>query len=258
MLPTTITGAVILEPSPAAVHTIVPALISVTRTSPPGVNQSGGGKADRAWQPAAGLARGHGDDAIDADGAVYQFDGGLGALRLNADLEGVAVAVLRENQSPQALESLIEGEPLGGVEVARRQVLVGDDRRIQLGVGLDLRVVGVRAGLLAAGASDRVVIRVAKQRDADGVHDLELELVDRERAAHGAPAASPAHRAAGDREQSDRDGKLELHALMNQTRPPGPQRNALTEPNGPAMRIHLEWPRMVKPIIPGMGARPRW
>src|SRR5260370_33261184 len=216
-----------------------------------------GGKADRTVRHAARLARDHGHDAVDSDRAVDQLHGVLGALRPRADLEGVRVPVLGENESPKALEGSIQRELLSLVELAGWQVLLSGDGRVELGVSPNLWVIRVGVGLLAPEAGDGIEIWGAKQRDAHGVHDLEFELVDRERSAYSA-AAAPAGRAAGDGEQNDRDGKLEPHALMNQTRPPCPQRNALAEPNGAATRIHLEWPRIVKPRIPRHGSRPGW
>ncbi len=133
---------------------------------------------------------------------------------------------MRENQSPQALEGLIEGELVSLVQVARWQVLVSDDRGILRGVGANLRVVRVGVGLLAPLACDGVVIGVAEQWGADSVHDGELELVIGEWVAQGASATGPAGRAAGDGEKDDCEGKLESHLLMNQTRPPGPKSNA--------------------------------
>ncbi len=195
--------------------------------------QGGGGKADRTGRHGARLARGHGHHAVDPDRAVDQLHGGLRALRPHADLEGVGVPILGENESSQPLEGSIQGQLLRLVELAGRQVLVGDDGRVELGVSSNLRVIGVGVGLLAPEMGDGIEIWVAKQRGADGVHDLELELVERERSAHRA-AAAPAGRAAGDGEQNDRDGKLEPHLLINPTRRPGPQRNARRNQTAPS------------------------
>src|SRR5260370_24170881 len=129
--------------------------------------QRRGGKADRARSPAAGLTRSHCKYAVDTDRAVDQLDARGDANRFDADLECVRVPVLRENQSPQALEGLIEGELVSLVQVARWQVLVSDDRGILPGAGANLRVVRVCAGLLAPLACDRVLIGGAAHWRAD-------------------------------------------------------------------------------------------
>ncbi len=128
--------------------------------------QRGGGKADRTVRHAARLTRGHGHEAVDSDRAVDQLHGGLRGLRSHADLEGVGVPVLGENESPQELEGSIKGQLLCLVELAGRQVLMGDDGRVELGVSSNLRVIGVGVGLLAPEMGDGIEIWVAKQRDA--------------------------------------------------------------------------------------------
>src|SRR5438445_4807079 len=116
----------------------------------------------------------------------------------------------RSTLFPTRRSSDLEGQLLTLVEVARRQMLMGHDGRVELGVGADLGVVRVGAGLLAARPRNRVEIGVAEDGGADRVDDLELELAERQRTA-GATAAW-GDRATCEGDQRDHDGELEYHA----------------------------------------------
>src|SRR5438445_5122651 len=69
----------------------------------------------------------------------------------------------RSTLFPTRRSSDLEGQLLTLVEVARRQMLMGHDGRVELGVGADLGVVRVGAGLLAARARNRVEIGVDRK-----------------------------------------------------------------------------------------------
>src|SRR6266446_3140848 len=186
MLPTSTTGAATRVPSLSAVHTSIPDLTFVTRTSP----------------------------FVDADRTVNELDSVVCTLGLDTNLERVGVTALREHERAQPLEGPIHRELLHLVEIAGRKILMGDDGRVELSIGPDLRVVGVGAGLLAAEARYGVKVRVAEHRNPDRVYDLELELVNRQGTAHDAPAARG--RAAGDGQKRDRCRELAFHPLITQ------------------------------------------
>src|SRR5438445_8332840 len=194
-------------------------------------DQCGRGQADRARRHAAGRPRSNGDHAVDPNRAVDKHDRRVRPLGLGPVFERVAAVGLGERENPKPLERPIDRDLLRLIEVARGQIFVSDDGGIQLPVRADLWVERVSVRLLAAKPCDGVEIRVAEDRYADSVHDLELELVDRERTAHDDPAASGG--AAGDGEKRDRGRELASHLPLTKhagrglnvtkcgTKPPG-------------------------------------
>src|SRR5947209_11772911 len=175
MLPISITGAATLWPSGVAVQTSIPGSMSVTRMSPVGVaiNVAAARQIGHGGMPLA-VREVTGDHAVDPNRAVDKHDRRLRPLGLGPVFERVAAVGLGERENPKPLERPIDRDLLRLIEVARGQIFVSDDGGIQLPVRADLWVERVSVRLLAAKPCDGVEIRVAEDRYADSVHDLEL------------------------------------------------------------------------------------
>ncbi len=188
MLPTSITGAATREPSAAWVHTNVPTRTSVTRTDPLGV-------------------------AIIVESArqIGQLGAPVALREPTVTRERKIGPARRQGDRSQELPCAVHHELLGVGQVARGQVLVGDDRGVHLGVSLDLRKGRDCSGLLGAGARDGVEVRIAVDRRADGVHHRELQPRLAERAADD--RSRPDGPAGGDGKQHQRGGKPHLNEM---------------------------------------------
>src|SRR4029077_10406349 len=122
-------------------------------------------------------------------------------------------------------------------------MLVLDDRVVDLSVGPNLRGLGVRARLLAAGPSHRIEIRVAERGWPGRVDDPELQLVDRQGRAEGR-----GRRSARDRDERQKHSPA-LHPLKRMT-PADPFRYRIGTNLGIRTYKALRW--KAEPIIPSM------
>ena len=132
-------------------------------------------EADRAVGPRALRPRRDGDRSVGAHVALHLREG----IGCRVFEEGVSAASGVDVQRAQLLERAVERQLLCVVELGRRrwQVLVLDDRGVELPVVTDLCVVRLRAGLLAAFARDGVEVRIAERRRTELIEDPELKLL---------------------------------------------------------------------------------
>src|SRR5205807_4411858 len=104
-----------------------------------------------------GGARGDGNDAVDPHCTLHHLVGRAAGGGADAVFEDVLLSAicLGEHQSTERLPRPIDDEPLRVVgQVARRKVLMREDRGVDLGVGLDLWVGRDGVRLLATSPSD--------------------------------------------------------------------------------------------------------